>query len=156
MTAANDAVRVRRTPTAYGELITLDAGALTVTAAPGLGGRLLSVTLGGSEFLYRNPASWTTTSPRCRACGPARTTDRWPTGSTGAATRPGPHRRAGTAPASGRAPDPVLDSGPYTARVEQRDGTAALVLTSGDDPRTGLRLERRIVLRPAARPSACT
>ncbi|MEV5227633.1 hypothetical protein AB0L08_12295 [Streptomyces albidoflavus] len=55
MTAANDAVRVRRTPTAYGELITLDAGALTVTAAPGLGGRLLSVTLGGSEFLYRNP-----------------------------------------------------------------------------------------------------
>ncbi|MET8177010.1 hypothetical protein [Streptomyces clavifer] len=45
-------------------------------------------------------------------------------------------------------PDPVLDSGPYTARVEQRDGTAALVLTSGDDPRTGLRLERRIVLRP--------
>ncbi|MER5554879.1 hypothetical protein ABT001_24955, partial [Streptomyces sp. NPDC002793] len=55
MTAANDAVWVRRTPTAHGELITLDAGALTVTAAPGLGGRLLSVTLGGSEFLYRNP-----------------------------------------------------------------------------------------------------
>lgn len=149
MTAANDAVRVRRTPTAYGELITLDAGALTVTAAPGLGGRLLSVTLGGSEFLYRNPRLLDddlTPLPGVRAGprdGPMADWLNW----GGDKTWPAPQGWDGPGQWAGP-PDPVLDSGPYTARVEQRDGTAALVLSSGDDPRTGLRLERRIVLRP--------
>ncbi|MEV6187526.1 DUF4380 domain-containing protein [Streptomyces albidoflavus] len=149
MTAANDAVRVRRTPTAYGELITLDAGALTVTAAPGLGGRLLSVTLGGSEFLYRNPRLLDddlTPVPGVRAGphdGPMADWLNW----GGDKTWPAPQGWDGPGQWAGP-PDPVLDSGPYTARVEQRDGTAALVLTSGDDPRTGMRLTRRIVLRP--------
>ncbi|MFJ8764027.1 hypothetical protein [Streptomyces clavifer] len=149
MTAANDAVRVRRTPTAYGELITLDAGALTVTAAPGLGGRLLSVTLGGSEFLYRNPRLLDddlTPLPGVGGGRPPPPGGPGPPGG-GGPTWPAPQGGGGRAPRGGR-PDPVLDSGPYTARVEQRDGTAALVLTSGEDPRTGLRLERRIVLRP--------
>ncbi|WP_069174306.1 DUF4380 domain-containing protein [Streptomyces griseus] len=149
MTETNDAVRVRRTPAAHGELITLDAGALTVTAAPGLGGRLLSVTLDGAEFLYRNPrllGDDLAPLPGVRP-GPhdGSMADwlNWGGDKTWPAPQgwDGPGRWAGP-------PDPVLDSGPYTARVEQRNGTVALVLTSGDDPRTGLRLERRIALRP--------
>ncbi|MEU5719696.1 DUF4380 domain-containing protein [Streptomyces sp. NPDC020403] len=149
MTEANDAVRVRRTPAAHGELITLDAGALTVTAAPGLGGRLLSVTLDGAEFLYRNPrllGDDLAPLPGVRPGphdGPMADWLNWGGDKTWPAPQGWdvPDQWAGP-------PDPVLDSGPYTAQVEQRDGTAALVLTSGDDPRTGLRLERRIVLRP--------
>lgn len=39
-------------------------------------------------------------------------------------------------------PDPVLDSGPYTARVRTGPGRASVTLESGHDPRTGLRLRR--------------
>ncbi|MEU0137986.1 DUF4380 domain-containing protein [Streptomyces sp. NPDC006296] len=151
MTGANDTVRVRRTPVAYGELITLDAGALTVTAAPALGGRLLSVTLDGAEFLYRNPRlldSRLTPLPGARPGphgGPMADWLNWGGDKTWPAPQgwDGPEQWAGP-------PDPVLDSGPYRARVDRLDDAVVLVLTSGDDPRTGLRLERRIVLRPGS------
>ncbi|WP_432107650.1 DUF4380 domain-containing protein [Streptomyces sp. AA1529] len=151
MTAANDTVQVRRTPAAYGELITLDAGALTVTAAPALGGRLLSVTLDGAEFLYRNPLlldSSFAPLPGVRPGphgGPMADWLNWGGDKTWPAPQgwDGPEQWAGP-------PDPVLDSGPYSARVDRLGDAVALVLTSGDDPRTGLRLERRIVLRPGS------
>ncbi|MFI9629939.1 DUF4380 domain-containing protein [Streptomyces sp. NPDC052042] len=151
MAAVDGSVRVRRAPTAHGELITLDAGALTVTAAPGLGGRLLSVTLDGAEFLYRNPRlldDALAPLPGVRPGphdGPMADWLNW----GGDKTWPAPQGWDGPGQWAGP-PDPVLDSGPYAARVEQRDGSATLVLTSGDDPRTGLRLERRIVLRPGS------
>ncbi|OQO89701.1 hypothetical protein B1813_22655 [Saccharomonospora piscinae] len=44
-------------------------------------------------------------------------------------------------------PDPVLDSGAYAVTTDVRDGLATVTLTSGDDPRTGLRLRRRFELR---------
>ncbi|MFE3252201.1 DUF4380 domain-containing protein [Streptomyces sp. NPDC059209] len=151
MAFADGSVRVRRAPAAHGELITLDAGALTVTAAPGLGGRLLSVALDGAEFLYRNPRLLDgafAPLPGVRPGphdGPMADWLNW----GGDKTWPAPQGWDGPGQWAGP-PDPVLDSGPYTARVEQRDGAAALVMTSGDDPRTGLRLERRISLRPGS------
>ncbi|MEZ7003596.1 DUF4380 domain-containing protein [Streptomyces sp. AD55] len=151
MTTAEDPVRVRRVPTAHGELITLDAGALAVAAAPGLGGRLLSVTLDGAEFLYRNPRlldGALAPLPGVRPGphdGPMSDWLNWGGDKTWPAPQgwDGPDQWAGP-------PDPVLDSGPYAARVERRAGAVTLVLTSGDDPRTGLRLERRVVLRPGS------
>ena len=47
-------------------------------------------------------------------------------------------------------PDPVLVSGLYSARLENAGPAAAITMTSGSDPRTGLRISRRVELFPVA------
>ena len=133
-------------------LVSLDNGMLRLTAAPELGGRLLSVRHRGNEFLYRNP----------RLLGP----DLYPVDGArlgpvegpmsvwnnvgGDKTWPAPQGWDGPDQWAGP-PDPVLDSGAYTATMAtEADGTVALTLTSGDDPRTGLRVRRRLILRPGS------
>ncbi|MCO1576850.1 DUF4380 domain-containing protein [Crossiella sp. SN42] len=124
--------------------IWLDNGVLRLGFLPVLGGRLLSLRHEGVEVLWRNPRLL---DDQLRPVGGHRFAPNsgelgdwvnyggdktWPApqGWSGAHEWPGP-------------PDPVLDSGPYTATT----GPDRITLTSGDDPRTGLRLTRRFTLR---------
>jgi hypothetical protein len=45
-------------------------------------------------------------------------------------------------------PDPVLVSGRYSARLENAGPAAAITMIGGSDPRTGLRMSRRVELFP--------
>lgn len=117
--------------------------------APALGGRLLSLTLDGREFLHRDPELLDD------ACGARNPADVGPHDGTmadwrnwgGDKTWPAPQGWSGPGAWAGP-PDPVLDSGAYTPRISRAsDGSAATVeLTSEPDPRTGLRLRREFTL----------
>ncbi|MCK2241671.1 MULTISPECIES: DUF4380 domain-containing protein [unclassified Crossiella] len=125
------------------EAIWLDNGVLRLGFLPALGGRLLSLRHEGVEVLWRNPRLL---DDELQPVGGHRFAPNsgemgdwvnyggdktWPApqGWSGAHEWPGP-------------PDPVLDSGPYTAAVEG----LSVTLTSGHDPHTGLRLTRRFTL----------
>lgn len=121
----------------------LDNGLIRLGFVPELGGRLLSVRVGATELLWRNPLLLTDDlSPVGEhVFGPndGRMGD-W-VNYGGDKTWPAPQGGAGPGQWAGP-PDPVLDSGPYTV-----DTTAdAVTMTSGDDPHTGLRLTRRFSL----------
>jgi hypothetical protein len=143
-------VEVRRDASGAHELVVLDNGVLRLTAAPALGGRLLSVRHRGREHLYRNPrllgedlqpAEGVVLGP---VDGPM---SAW-NNVGGDKTWPAPQGWDGPDEWAGP-PDSVLDSGPYTAETATApDGSAVLTLTSGDDPRSGLRLVRRLTLAP--------
>lgn len=136
-----------RVPAGPYELIRLSAGELTVTAAPALGGRLLSVTLAGSEFLYRNPrllGADLAPLPGVEAVphdGPMALWRNWGGDKTWPAPQgwDGPDQWAGP-------PDPVLDSGRYDARTRESGDTARLDMVSGVEPRTGLRVTRSVTV----------
>ncbi|XKK38341.1 hypothetical protein HFP72_27905 [Nocardiopsis sp. ARC36] len=70
------AVTVERDASGAHELVVLDNGLLRVTAAPALGGRILSVRHLGREHLYRNPRLLGRTSSRSRASCSARSAGR--------------------------------------------------------------------------------
>jgi hypothetical protein len=146
------AVTVERDASGAHELVVLDNGLLRVTAAPALGGRILSVRHLGREHLYRNP----------RLLGedlqPLPGVVLGPVGGPmsawhnvgGDKTWPAPQGWDGPGQWAGP-PDPVLDSGAYAAETSTApDGSATLTMTSGDDPRSGLRLVRRLTLEPGA------
>ncbi|SHK67179.1 protein of unknown function [Nocardiopsis flavescens] len=141
---------VRREGAGVGERIVLDNGTVRLTAAPGLGGRLLSVRLRGREHLYRNPRLL---DADLRAVpgvelGPVDGPMSAWNNVGGDKTWPAPQGWDGPGQWAGP-PDPVLDSGAYAAEASSAaDGSAVLTLTSGDDPRSGLRLRRRITLEP--------
>lgn len=118
---------------------------LALAFAPTRGGRLLSLVVGGRELLWQNSELL---GPDLE---PAVPVDRWPAGggdmSTwanvgGSKTWPAPQGWSGPDEWAGP-PDPVLDSGPWSARWEVVDRAATVVLTSADDARSGLRVERR-------------
>jgi hypothetical protein len=143
-------VEVRRDASGAHELIALDNGVLRLTAAPALGGRVLSVRHRGREHLYRNPRLLGEDLQPVEGVvlgpvdGPMSAWDNV----GGDKTWPAPQGWDGPGEWAGP-PDPVLDSGPYTADVATGpDGSAVLTLTSGDDPRSGLRLTRRLTLAP--------
>ena len=135
------------------DVIWLDNGTLRLGAVPALGGRLLAVQVDGVETLWRNPALLDDALHPVadHVPGPVSGTlgdwvnyggdKTWPApqGWTGPGEWPGP-------------PDPVLDSGVYewTVDTDDPEGAVRLTMTSGDDPRTGLRLERRVTLTPAS------
>ncbi|MGA5899287.1 DUF4380 domain-containing protein [Streptomyces venetus] len=140
-----DGVEAIRSPAGPYELVHLDAGALRLTAVPALGGRLLSLTLHGREFLYRNgrllddglrPRPGVRPVPQD---GPMSAWLNW----GGDKTWPAPQGWDGPGQWAGP-PDPVLDSGPYGLRLTVRGRTAQAVMTSGVEARTGLRIERRV------------
>ena len=122
----------------------LDNGVVRLGFVPRLGGRLLSCQFGGVELLWRNrllldddlaPVGGHVLGPNDGRMGD------W-VNYGGDKTWPAPQGWSGPGEWAGP-PDPVLDSGPYTV-----DATPdAVTMTSGADPRTGLRLTRRFSLR---------
>lgn len=146
----NVPVTVERDTSGPHELISLDNGVLRLTAAPALGGRLLSVLHRDREFLYRNPRVLDADLRPVdgRELGPVDGPMSAWNNVGGDKTWPAPQGWDGPDQWAGP-PDPVLDSGAYRARAGTADnGAAVLTLTSGDDPRTGLRLVRRLTLEP--------
>jgi hypothetical protein len=117
----------------------LERGDLRLGLVPELGGRLLSVRHRGVELLWRNPAllgddlrgEYTPNSGRMGDWVNYGGDKTWPApqGWDDPDQWPGP-------------PDPVLDSGPYTAVA---DGDT-VTMTSAPDPRTGLRLTRAVTI----------
>lgn len=133
-------------------VIWLDNGVLRLGFVPQAGGRLLSVQLHGQETLWRDadvlddalhPVGAAVIGPHD---GPM---SAW-VNLGGDKTWPAPQGWSGPTEWAGP-PDPVLDSGPYDWALDSTaEGAVVLTLTSGDDPRTGLRLTRRIALAPGA------
>jgi uncharacterized protein DUF4380 len=130
-----------------GEVLWLDNGLLRLGLVPVLGGRLLSLSgVDGRELLWRNEELLTgELVPRHAHRPHAGDLGDW-LNYGGDKTWPAPQGWDHDAQWAGP-PDPVLDSGPYTAETEQHGDLVAVTLTSGDDPRTGLRISRRFELR---------
>lgn len=136
--------------TRSGEAIWLENGLLRLGLVPVLGGRLLSLsTPDGPELLWRNEKLLSDDLEPRRAHQPH-------SGSLGDWLNYGGDK-TWIAPQGwdrddqwAGPPDPVLDSGPYAARVEEGPEAAAVILTSQDDPRTGLRLTRTFELASGA------
>jgi hypothetical protein len=147
-------VRVRREDAGAYEVVRLDTGVLRISAVPALGGRILSARFAGHEFLHRNhellgedlrPRAGVTPGPHD---GPMAAWLNW----GGDKTWPAPQGWGGPGEWAGP-PDPVLDSGAYDLVVDPGTGPAGapgsggFTMTSGADPRTGLRLTRRVGAR---------
>jgi hypothetical protein len=128
------------------DVLWLDNGLLRLGVVPALGGRLLSLAVpGGPELLWRNEELLTDElEPR---------QDHRPHGGRlgdwlnygGDKTWPAPQGWDRPDQWAGP-PDPVLDSGRYAVTTAVTADLATVTLTSGDDPRTGLRLTRRFEL----------
>lgn len=112
---------------------------IQVDVTPQLGGRILGYQLGSHSFLWANPVLQGQVPPPSRL-GPDGSWLNWggdklwpaPQGWGSAEKWPGP-------------PDPVLDGSPQDAKVLTRGGaSAALELTSPNDPKTGLQFSRVI------------
>ena len=121
---------------------------LELVFAPSRGGRLLSLVAAGRELLWRDP----------ELVGddlvPVVPVHLWPASdgdmSTwanvgGSKTWPAPQGWSGPDEWAGP-PDPVLDSGAWTAEWVADEDSAVVTLTSADDPRSGLRVERRFTV----------
>lgn len=123
----------------------LDNGLVRLGFVPALGGRLLSVQVGGRELLWRNSSYVDSALPpvggHVFAPNSGRMGD-W-VNYGGDKTWPAP-QGWDTAGQWAGPPDPVLDSGPYTVS----SSAGSVTLTSGVDPRTGLRFSRRFELVP--------
>lgn len=118
---------------------------LALVFAPTCGGRLLSLVAGGRELLWQNPELLD------GALRPVVPVAEWPAGAGGMSTWanpggsktwPAPQGWSGEDEWAGP-PDPVLDSGAWSAEWTQDSGSVEVVLTSPDDPRSGLRVTRR-------------
>lgn len=122
----------------------LDNGVVRLGFVPAVGGRLLSFRYRGTELLWRDRVllddDLAPVGDHVLAPNDGRMGD-W-VNYGGDKTWPAPQGWDGPDQWAGP-PDPVLDSGPYT--VDLTDG---VTLTSGADPRTGLRLTRHFRLRP--------
>lgn len=117
----------------------LERGDLRLGLVPELGGRLLSVRYRGTELLWRNTELLDDDLRGEYAPNSGRMGD-W-VNYGGDKTWPAPQGWDGPDQWPGP-PDPVLDSGPYTAVA---DGDT-VTMTSAPDPRTGLRFTRAITI----------
>lgn len=133
---------------AFPEVVWIDSGALRLGFVPAIGGRLLSVRLGETETLWRNPALLDDALRPVGGHVPAPVSGQlgdWDNYG-GDKTWPAPQGWSGPAEWAGP-PDPVLDSGAYDWRAEHVGESLTLTMTSADDPRTGLRLTRALTVR---------
>jgi len=130
-------------------LIRVVTDELELTFAPTRGGRLLSLVHGGRELLWRDPALLD------GALRPVVPVSTWPAGDGGMSTWanvggsktwPAPQGWSGPDEWAGP-PDPVLDSGTWSASWTVDESVAVVTLTSPDDPRSGLRVTRRFTVR---------
>ncbi|SMH38158.1 hypothetical protein SAMN06295885_1453 [Rathayibacter oskolensis] len=126
-------------------LLAVTTPELALVFAPACGGRLLSLRASGRELLWQNPELIDA------ALGPAVPVAAWPAGTGGmstwanpggAKTWPAPQGWSGPDEWAGP-PDPVLDSGEWSAEWTREPHVVEVVLTSPDDPRSGLRVTRR-------------
>lgn len=126
-----------------GELWWLGNGLVRLGCAPALGGRLLSLsTADGPEMLWHNEKLLAEDlTPRQPHHPHGGKMGDW-LNYGGDKTWPAPQGWSGVDEWAGP-PDPVLDSGPYLVSTEETPEFAAITMTSGDDPRTGLRVTRR-------------
>lgn len=129
-------------------MLWLDNGILRIGVLPVAGGRILSVGFRGQETLWRNADLIDD------ALQPVRGHAVEPTSGSmadwhnygGDKTWPAPQGWSGPQEWAGP-PDPVLDSGAYSWRKREHETGITIELTSGDDPRTGLRIARELTLR---------
>ncbi|PJJ62297.1 hypothetical protein [Compostimonas suwonensis] len=138
------ALTVTRTDAGGLALLVVDTGAVRAVFVPSVGGRLLSLTAGGAEFLWRNERYLDAgIAPRVPLAG-------WPQAGAGmgswlnlggAKIWPAPQGQGGPGEWDGP-PDPVLDGGPWSCTVSGDDRAVTVVLTSADDSRSGLRMSR--------------
>ncbi|MCU1470459.1 MAG: hypothetical protein JWQ39_1608 [Glaciihabitans sp.] len=131
------------------ELLGADNGSIALTFLPAAGGRLISVFADGHEYLWRNPAFF----DRSLKVVQARST--WPTDDGtfatwanlgGSKTWPAPQGWNGAGEWPGP-PDPILDGGDWRADTSRdRSGAISIRMTSPDDARSGLRIERAFLI----------
>lgn len=152
--APGGSVRVVRPPRGPDELavVLVGNGEIELALLPGLGGRLVSLRCGGAELLWRNPEylddELRTVRPRSRWRPLDGTMGSW-ANVGGSKTWPAPQGWSGPGEWPGP-PDPVLDSGPWALTYElPGDGSAVVRLVSPDDPASGLRVTRELVVPPA-------
>ncbi|KQQ05565.1 MULTISPECIES: DUF4380 domain-containing protein [unclassified Rathayibacter] len=121
---------------------------LALVFAPSCGGRLLSLVVDGRELLWRNPELVSATLT------PIVPVAAWPAGTAGMSswanlggskTWPAPQGWSGPGEWAGP-PDPVLDSGAWASEWTREPSSVEVVLTSPDDPRSGLRVTRRFTI----------
>ncbi|QHC67887.1 DUF4380 domain-containing protein [Rathayibacter sp. VKM Ac-2759] len=121
---------------------------LALVFAPSCGGRLLSLVVGGRELLWQNPELVDA------ALTPIVPVSAWPAGKGGMATWanlggsktwPAPQGWSGPDEWAGP-PDRVLDSGAWASQWTRDAPGVEVVLTSPDDPRSGLRVTRRFTI----------
>lgn len=123
---------------------------LELAFLPGVGGRLISLRCGGTELLWRNPeyldVDLGTVRPRTTWAPLTEAMGSW-ANVGGSKTWPAPQGWGSPDEWPGP-PDGVLDSGRWTVSDEWSEELDGLVvrLTSPDDARTGLRVERRLVV----------
>ncbi|WP_314101609.1 hypothetical protein [uncultured Frigoribacterium sp.] len=141
-------VVVERTGRADLPLLRVTTDELALVFAPTRGGRLLSLVVGGRELLWQNPelidADLVPVVPVADWPASDGGMDTW-ANLGGSKTWPAPQGWSGPDEWAGP-PDPVLDSGPWTAEWVADDAQATVTLTSGDDLRTGLRVVREFRL----------
>ena len=123
------------------ETYALTNGLVEVQIAPQLGGRILQLNLAGYEYLWVNPELFGKAPPASRLAPDGGWLNYggdklWPSpqGWEGEHQWPGP-------------PSIVLDGGSHTASIlSSQGGNAALQLTSGEDPQSGIQFSRTLTL----------
>jgi hypothetical protein len=129
--------------------IELRAEGVRAVIVPELGGRMLSLRFDGREVLWHDPELLDDDlQPRHPIARPALGTgfadwQNW----GGEKTWPAPQGLPGNGEGWPGPPDGVLDSGAYRTLDSSRD---SVHLSSGTEPRTGLRIERELRVEPGA------
>jgi hypothetical protein len=120
---------------------------ISLVAVPDIGGRLMSLRLGPHEYLFLNQelAGKTFTAEEHYGDG---TLASWKNYG-GEKTWPAPQGWGGETEWPGP-PDPVLDSGRYGGEVFREDDSVGVTMVSPAEAATGLRIHRRVAIRPGA------
>lgn len=118
---------------------------LRLTFLPTVGGRLLSLRIDDDELLWRNPAFFDAdlrvVRPRATWSVVDGTFASW-SNVGGSKSWPAPQGWGGEGEWAGP-PDAVLDAGAWEWDEADEGDRIVITMTSADDPRTGLRLQRR-------------
>jgi len=127
--------------------VTLSNGIAQATVLPEIGGRIISFKSLGREWLWRNPSLVSEQYElliQPEEARSATTLGNWRNWG-GDKSWPAPQGWSTDQEWAGP-PDPILDSGAYTASVSPDQSTCHLVSLA--DPRTGLQIERTVSMRP--------
>ena len=134
------------------QVVWMGNGAVTLGVVPALGGRILSVRIGGREALWRNTGLLDDELRPLPGHRPAPVSGEladWQNYG-GDKTWPAPQGWSGPQEWAGP-PDPVLDSVAYAFTTSTGGDDVTLTMTSEHDPRTGLTLSRTVVVAEGSR-----
>jgi hypothetical protein len=140
LTAAEPPVSVKPSHYRGWKTLELSNELVEVQIAPEIGGRVIQYSLGEKDFFWVNPMLAGKTSPET-GLGPDGGWLNYGGDKLWPAPQGWDHDRQWPGP-----PDAVLDGQPY--RAETIRDPPAVRLTSGDDPRCGIRFRRQIRLHP--------